>query len=159
MLRLFSLLSLIMKKILIHIQGQCLQLLDGDKVIHYYDISSALNGTGSEEGSYKTPLGAFLIDEKHGFKAPRGTIFKARKTAGIWSGEKEDGDLILSRILWLKGLDESNTNTKQRYIYIHGTNHEDKIGVPHSCGCIRMKNTDVIHLYDIVSLGTRVEIR
>ena len=117
------------------------------------------NGTGSEEGSHKTPLGRFLINEKHGYKAPVGTIFKGRRPSGIWLREEDEGDLILSRILWLTGQDDENANTKQRYIYIHGTNHEDKIGAPHSCGCIRMKNQDVVKLYDQVGLGTAVEIR
>ena len=148
-----------MKKILITIHDQRLQLLEGEEVVESFSISSARNGTGSEEGSYKTPLGRFLIDEKHGYKAPAGTIFRGRRPSGSWNGERNDEDLILSRILWLTGQDEGNANTKQRYIYIHGTNHENKIGTPHSCGCIRMRNQDIVSLYDKVGLSTPVEIR
>ena len=67
-------------------------------------------------------------------------------------------DMVLSRILWLEGLDEQNANTKERYIYIHGTNDEESIGEPVSIGCVRMKNADVVALYNQVGVGTEVEI-
>lgn len=123
-----------------------------------YSISSAANGIGNEEGSHCTPVGNFIIAEKHGIHAPLHTIFKARKPMGVWDQQTTGHDLILSRILWLEGADPDNLNTKQRYIYIHGTNHEDLIGAPHSCGCIRMKNEEVVDLYEVVEIGTPVKI-
>ena len=143
----------------ISIPEQQLNLLDSEgSIIHYYPISSASNGTGFVEDSLCTPTGNFTIDEKHGYKAPIYTQFKSRQPCGKWGGEASTSDLILSRILWLKGVDPENANTKQRYIYIHGTNHEESIGSPQSCGCIRMKNSDVIELYASVSIGTKVTI-
>ena len=147
-----------MKHIHISIEQQTLQLNDDHTLINEYIISSAKNGIGSTEGSYCTPIGKFFVDEKHGYNAPPYTIFKSRQPQEIWDKTQNDGDLILSRILWLQGSSTDNANTKQRYIYIHGTNHEDLLGTPHSCGCIRMANKDVIELYEQVSIGTSVTI-
>lgn len=144
----------------VSIAAQTLRLLENGEEVKSYPISSAKNGIGSEEGSFKTPTGNFTICEKHGHNAPIQTIFKGRKPVGIWhSCETCDDDLVTSRILWLDGTDEHNANTKERYIYIHGTNHEDKIGTPQSCGCIRMTNQHVIDLFEIVEEGTPVSIR
>jgi len=142
----------------ISVAKQTLQLKRGDKIVNEYIISTAANGIGSEEGSYCTPIGNFIICEKHGFNAPSNTIFKSRKPEGVWQGEPDCGDLVLSRILWLQGIDSHNLNSKQRYIYIHGTNHEDLLGSPHSCGCVRMRNSEVIELYNKVPIYTRVHI-
>lgn len=92
-----------------------------------------------------------------GDNAPCGTIFKGRvPVAGsLVSGD----DLITSRILWLDGLEKENANTKERYIYIHGTNQESLIGQPASHGCIRMRNEDILRLFDLVTVDTSVEIR
>jgi lipoprotein-anchoring transpeptidase ErfK/SrfK len=147
-----------MKHITISIAQQTLSLFEKNERIAHFPISSAAKGVGFEEGSNKTPLGQFKIDEKHGFEAPIYTIFKSRQAKGIWQGELDQGDLILTRILWLSGTEEKNANTKQRFIYIHGTNQEALIGSPQSCGCIRMKNEDVLKLYSLVGLGTRVTI-
>lgn len=149
-----------MKRLSISISTQLLSLYDDDELIKTYPISSAKNGIGSEEGSYKTPIGHFIIDEKHGHRSPLHTIFKSRKPHGVWNNNDiSKDDLVLTRILWLAGLDQSNLNTKQRYIYIHGTNHEDLIGTPQSCGCIRMKNTDVVELFELCDVGTKVFIQ
>ena len=86
-------------------------------------------------------------------------IFKARVPVGEWSpAHKTDDDLILARILWLEGAEPRNANTKDRYIYIHGTNGEEKIGQLASHGCIRLRNADVVELYDLVDVGTTVWI-
>lgn len=149
-----------MRSILITIRDQSLALLDGEHEIARYSISSAKNGLGTSEGSYKTPLGHFIVSEKHGEDAPIYTIFKGRKAVGEWEPEQRcEDDLVTSRILWLDGTDRLNSNTKLRYIYIHGTNHEDKLGAPHSCGCIRMKNEDIIELFDNVTENTPVRIQ
>lgn len=145
----------------ISIERQVLYLEKYGSILRSFPVSTASAGTGTEPMSYKTPLGNFRVAEKVGEGCPEGTIFRSRTPAGIWSkedlGEQED-DLITSRILWLDGLDEENRNTKDRFIYIHGTNHEEEIGSPASCGCIRMLNADIIEIFDAVEEGTHVII-
>ncbi len=131
---------------------------DGEK-LRSYPISTSRFGIGTEEGSMKTPLGNFRIAEKIGDSAAPGTIFKARVALGPDDPLPETEDLITSRILWLDGMDEENGNTRERFIYIHGTKHEDEIGMPASHGCIRMRNDDVIELFELVDETTQVVIR
>src|SRR5882724_10238147 len=131
---------------------------DGEK-LRSFRISTSRFGIGTEEGSLKTPLGNFRIAEKIGDNAPPGTIFKARVALGPDDPPPDTEDFITSRILWLDGLDEHNANTRDRFIYIHGTKHESKIGSPASCGCIRMRNADVVELFDLVDETTEVVIR
>lgn len=142
----------------ISISSQDLKLYQGDELVMCYLISTAANGVGFEDGSYCTPTGNFEIREKIGDGEVKQTIFKARKPVGVWSGEPCDDDLVLTRIIRLHGLDANNSNTMERYIYIHGTNHEDLLGCPASCGCVRMRNDDVIDLFDRVKIGNRVKI-
>lgn len=124
-----------------------------------YQISSSRFGVGYEVDSYKTPLGNFEIKRKIGDGEPLGTIFKGRSVCGIHDFDnKIDEDLILTRILWLNGLDNQNSNTFDRYIYIHGTNHEKDLGRPSSMGCIRMSNRDVLEVYDLLTIGSKVLI-
>ncbi|MFI3244810.1 MAG: L,D-transpeptidase [Akkermansia sp.] len=125
-----------------------------------YPISSGKAGTGSEEGSGKTPLGRFRIASKHGSNAPSNTIFVGRLPIGLYPDELPAGakEGILARILTLDGLDASNANTMARYIYIHGTSDEAHIGQPASLGCIRMRPPDIIELYDQLALGDEVSI-
>jgi lipoprotein-anchoring transpeptidase ErfK/SrfK len=142
----------------ISITDQRLRLMDGGGCVVEYIISSAANGVGVEEGSFCTPTGRFVIAEKIGEGEPIGTIFKGRKPVGVWKGEVCSDDLVLTRILWLDGLDPENANTKERYIYIHGTNQEERLGEPASCGCIRMGNAEIVDLFDRVNVGTEVTI-
>src|SRR5207244_4184147 len=145
-------------KIDISIRDQQLTLTrDGEKV-RSYPISSSRFGIGTEEGSMKTPLGNFRIAEKIGHDAAPGTIFKARVALGPDDPLPETEDFVTTRILWLGGLDQENANTRDRFIYIHGTKHEDKIGIPDSHGCVRMRNTDVAELFTLVNEGTHVLI-
>jgi L,D-transpeptidase YbiS len=146
-------------KIDISIRRQRLALKRGRKTLRTYPISTSRFGVGFEEGSLKTPLGRFRITEKIGQGAPAGTIFKARVPLQPGDPLPETEDFITSRILWLEGLDKDNANTRDRYIYIHGTKHEDRLGAPDSHGCIRMRNADVIELFDFVEEGTPVVIR
>jgi lipoprotein-anchoring transpeptidase ErfK/SrfK len=146
-------------KIDISIREQLLRLKRDDETLRTYPISSSRFGLGSEEGSMKTPLGEFRVAEKIGHEAAPGTIFKARVALGPDDPLPDTEDFITSRILWLEGLDEDNANTRDRFIYIHGTKHEDKIGQPDSHGCIRMRNDDVIELFDLVDETTPVVIR
>ena len=146
-------------KILIRGSEQILHLLRGRTSVAAFPVSTSRFGFGSEGGSQKTPTGRFRICEKIGAEMPANTVFKGRQPLTEecvnWLFEP---DLITSRILWLEGLDPSNANTRDRYIYIHGTNQEHLIGEPASHGCVRMRNADVIKLFDLVRTGTEVEI-
>jgi lipoprotein-anchoring transpeptidase ErfK/SrfK len=146
-------------KIDVSIGDQRLTLTRDGEVLRSYPISSSRFGLGTEEGSMKTPLGNFRIAEKIGYDAEPGTIFKARVALGPDDSLPETEDLITSRILWLDGMDEENANTRERFIYIHGTKHEDKIGTPASHGCVRMRNADVVELFELVDETTQVVIR
>jgi len=128
-----------------------------------YPISSAKNGIGEDEGSYCTPVGKFKIAEKIGDNLEVGSVLVARVPTGeIFSKElfnkNPDRDWILTRILWLEGVEAHNSNTKDRYIYIHGSPDETPMGIPGSKGCIRMHNRDVISLFDHVQIGEDVVI-
>src|SRR5437667_2606772 len=122
-------------------------------------VWSSRFGLGTEPGSNKTPLGKFRISDKIGADAPPGTIFVGRVPLGPNHELPATEDLVLSRILWLDGFERANANTRDRFIYIHGTKHEDKIGQPNSHGCIRMRNADVIELFELVDVGTPVTIK
>ncbi len=142
----------------ISVREQRLDLMEGESVLASYPVSTSRFGLGSEEGSMKTPLGRFRIGEKIGDEFPSGTIFRDRLPLGPAGPPPPTDDHILSRILWLDGIEEHNANTRDRFIYIHGTNHEDEIGQPASHGCIRMKNADLIALFERVPLGAEVVI-
>ena len=146
------------KTLHISVRDQRLTVKAGDQPIRSYPISTSRFGLGSEEGSMKTPIGHFRIGQKIGDKALTGTIFKNREPIDETDNPLPDDDLVMSRILWLDGLEEHNANTRDRYIYIHGTNHEHKIGEPASHGCIRMTNADIIELFDLVDERTPVVI-
>lgn len=148
-----------MKRIAVSVSAQQLFVFDDDRLLARFAVSTAAKGMGCEEGSLRTPTGRFRISEKIGEGEPLGTIFKARVACGVWNGdEKPEDDLILTRILRLEGVDPWNLNTMDRYIYIHGTNHESSIGSPASHGCVRMANRDMMALYEMVECGDRVEI-
>ena len=142
----------------VHIPSQTLDLLDGDALVRRYVISTSQHGLGSEPGSNRTPTGRFRIAEKHGDGAEPGMIFVSRQPTGECGGEDDEKDHVQTRILCLDGLDAENANTFSRYIYIHGTNAESRLGTPASEGCVRMGNDDVIDLYDRVAVGTEVVI-
>ena len=146
-------------KIQISVRDQRLTLKNGRKEIAVYPISTSRFGLGSKEGSFKTPTGKFRIGEKIGDAMPAGTVFKSRKPVKPTKKMLREDDLVMARILWLDGLEPRNANTYDRYVYIHGTNHEEEIGTAASHGCVRMKNDDVIELFDRVAVGTPVEIK
>ncbi|MCU0725147.1 MAG: L,D-transpeptidase [Planctomycetes bacterium] len=145
-------------EIRIVVSEQRLHLLRDDRVIRSWPVSTAAAGTGFEPGSGKTPLGRLVVGEKIGAGAVPGTVFRDRLPTGRIGQGEDPEDLIQSRILWLFGLDPENANTRERYIYIHGTNREESIGRPVSRGCIRMRNADVIELHDFVDVGTPVRV-
>lgn len=128
-------------------------------LIREYSVSTSKFGTGDEKGSNRTPLGNFRIARKIGDDAPAGAVFKSRKPTGEVLPPNAPGrDPIVTRILWLKGLEDGNANAYKRYIYIHGTPEESTIGTPASYGCVRMKSPDIIDLFNIVGNGARVRI-
>ncbi|MDQ2868222.1 MAG: L,D-transpeptidase [Verrucomicrobiota bacterium] len=142
----------------ISIPQQELKLRTGRKIIRRYPISTSRFGTGAGPGSFRTPLGEFRVSDKIGAGASADTIFVGRSPLKSGDPLPATDDLIMARILWLDGLEAANANTRDRYIYIHGTRHEDKIGAPASHGCIRMRNADVIELFDLVPENTTVTI-
>ena len=131
----------------------------GRKKVATYPVSTSRFGLGSQEGSMKTPTGRFRIAEKIGAQMPLGTVFKSRRPVKATKKALREEDLIMTRILWLEGLDRGNANTHDRFIYIHGTNHEEQIGEPASHGCVRMRNADLLELFELVEIGTPVVIR
>ncbi|MDQ2919065.1 MAG: L,D-transpeptidase [Verrucomicrobiota bacterium] len=146
------------KSISISIPKQQLNLKNGRATVRTFLISSSRFGVGSKEGSLKTPVGKFRIAEKIGAGLPHDIAFKSRRPLRATKEMLRADDLIMSRILWLDGLERRNANSHERYIYIHGTNHEETIGRPDSHGCIRMKNAEVAELFEMVEVGTSVVI-
>ena len=143
----------------VSIKDQRLRVFDANVEHREYIISTSKYGIGNGIDSNKTPVGHFEIKEKIGDGEKYGTIFKGRCVVGLFDfSESSDEDLILSRILWLTGMDPENANTYDRYIYIHGTSEEGRLGSPASHGCIRMRNKEVIDLYNKVAIGTLVLI-
>ena len=158
-----------MPSIRIDIPSQSLELLDDlGKIVKRYPISSGEKGLGEKNGSYCTPRGKHIVRAKIGAGQPANAVFIGRRPTGeIYSPELgaqyPERDWILTRILWLSGCEPGfnrlgDVDTMRRYIYIHGTPDEVAIGKPGSHGCIRMRNADVIDLFDRVPAGTPVEI-
>ncbi|MDX8382533.1 MAG: L,D-transpeptidase [Ghiorsea sp.] len=134
-------------------------------VVCAYPVSTARKGAGNQQGSWQTPLGKHRIDAKIGENMPKFTAFVGRMPVATFhpSIKAQRQDWILSRILWLSGMQtginrRGKVDSRQRYIYIHGTNEEENMGSPASHGCIRMTNDDVIHLFAHVRLGESVVI-
>ncbi|MDP3776024.1 L,D-transpeptidase [Methylotenera sp.] len=153
----------------ISILQQKLTLLDeSGKVKAQYAISSAANGVGCEKNSGCTPLGAHIIRAKIGDQQPLNTVFVGRRPTGeictpALMAEFPERDWILTRILWLSGNELGknrlgNVDTMQRYIYIHGTPDSVAVGSPDSHGCIRMRNADIVELFNMAPVGTSVMI-
>lgn len=145
--------------ILISVPEQRMALLRDGKPIAFYPVSTSKFGLGSEPGSYRTPTGEFRVRKKIGDNLPPGAVLKSRIPTGeILPPNAPGRDPIVSRILWLDGLEPHNRNAFERFIYIHGTPEERTLGTPASYGCIRMSSRDVIHLYENVGTGARVRI-
>ncbi len=152
----------------IHLPGQWLELVHGDGRVTRYAVSTAANGPGEEEGSGCTPRGRHYVRARVGAGRPPGTVFVGRRPTGeIFSPElahaHPERDWILTRILWLCGREPGRNRLGKvdsfwRYIYIHGTPDGEPMGEPRSHGCIRMRNADVLELFDQVPPGTAVDI-
>jgi lipoprotein-anchoring transpeptidase ErfK/SrfK len=140
-------------------RDQKMALLDKNNLLAVYPVSTSKFGLGDWPGSRFTPLGQLQIAEKIGGNAPPGAVFKDRRRTGEIVRTNSPGrDPIVTRILWLRGLEAQNARAFSRDIYIHGTPEEWKIGSPASYGCIRMRSGDIIHLFDIVGVGAAVTI-
>ena len=154
--------------VLVDSESQCLFLVNETTLIYKYVISTSKFGLGCEQDSFKTPLGAHIIAQKIGDGQKINEIFVGRVATGnigevIYEKKSSDLDLILTRILWLQGLEEKHNcgvgvDSFQRYIYIHGTHEEGLLGIPASHGCVRMSNSDVIKLFNEVEEQTFVYI-
>lgn len=156
-------------RIEIDVPAQVLTLLDdAGKVVRSYPVSTAANGLGEQTGSNCTPRGRHIVRAKIGAGQPMRAVFRGRRPTGeIWSPElhaKFPGrDWMLTRLLWLSGTERGrnrlgNVDTMRRYIYIHGSADLAPVGVPGSHGCVRMRNEDVVELFDLVPPYTEVEI-
>jgi lipoprotein-anchoring transpeptidase ErfK/SrfK len=147
-------------KIRVSVPAQRLWLLDAatGRPLRSWPVSTGAAGTGSESGSLRTPLGRHAVCAKIGAGFPSGQIFRARRPVADPCDPRSPDDLVATRILWLDGQEPHNRNTRERYIYIHGTNREADIGRPASHGCVRMRNADIIALFDLVPEGCEVEI-
>lgn len=153
----------------ISLTHQTLELLDQAPGLRKtYPVSTSAKGAGEQQGSYQTPRGKHIVRAKIGVGTPVYSIFSGRRPTGeIWTPELgaqfPDRDWILTRILWLSGCQPGfnrlgEVDTMRRYIYIHGTGDNAPMGIPMSHGCIRMRNTDILELFDLVPPYTSVEI-
>jgi len=156
-------------KIEIDAAKQELRLLDGKRVVKRYAVSTATRGLGEKNGSLCTPRGRHIVRAKIGAGQPVGTVFVRRRPTGeVWSRELHERypgrDWILTRILWLSGCEPGrnrlgDVDTMRRYIYIHGSHDLAEMGKPGSIGCVRMRSSDIVELFDLVPPYTPVEIR
>jgi len=154
--------------LLVSIENQKMYHIKEDSIVKKYIISSSEYGTGCLEGSKKTPLGLHKVKEKYGAKTPIngrmiGRVFYGEIATIYKDKQKSKTDDITSRIFWLEGLEKGKNkgegiDSYKRYIYIHGTSEEGRLGTPASHGCIRMKNNEVIDLYKTIAIGTLVLI-
>jgi lipoprotein-anchoring transpeptidase ErfK/SrfK len=144
---------------IVSVPDQALALVDRGKLIARYSISTSKFGTGDSSASYRTPLGTLFVSAKIGDRLPPGTVIKNRIPTGeIVAVDAPGRDPIVSRVIWLRGMEVRNQKARDRCIYIHGTPEERRIGKPASFGCIRMRSRDIIDLYDRVHIGTHVLI-
>lgn len=146
-------------EIVVSVKDQRLGLYSDGVLQRQYAISTSKFGLGDQLGSYKTPLGKHEVIAKIGHGLPTGAVLKSRS----WNGEvlkpnAPGRDPIVSRILWLRGMETDNSNAMKRFIYIHGTTEEGRLGKPASFGCIRMGMRDVVDLFNDVNIGAKVEI-
>jgi lipoprotein-anchoring transpeptidase ErfK/SrfK len=144
---------------IVSVPDQMLALVDRGKLIAQYPISTSKFGTGDSSASYRTPLGKLFVSAKIGDRLPPGAVIKNRIATGeIVAVDAPGRDPIVSRVIWLRGMEAQNQKARDRCIYIHGTPEERQIGKPASFGCIRMRSRDIIDLYDRVHIGTHVLI-
>ena len=156
------------KRIDIDLSRQSLRLFEGRRLLREYKVSTAEKGAGEQSGSYQTPRGRHKVRAMIGRGAPNGTVFVSRRSTGevytpALRARYPERDWILTRILWLSGLEPGrnrlrNVDTMRRYIYLHGTPEETRLGKPGSHGCVRMANRDIVELFELVEPGIEVDI-
>ena len=153
--------------LVVRLETQTMQLYRSGQLVRSFVISTSKRPPSNVKDSLGTPRGLHTIAERIGGGQPPGMVFKARVSTGKHFSELPDADqhpnLITSRILWLRGLEPAvnaggNVDTHERYIYIHGTNHENRLGTPQSAGCVLMSNRDIVELYEEVRAGDLVWI-
>ena len=143
----------------VSVPDQTLALINDGMVVARYRVSTSKFGLGDGTGTYATPLGTMAVASKIGGNAPLGAVFKNRRPTGeVLKPNAPGRDPIVSRILWLRGLEKQNARAYSRNIYIHGTPEERLIGRPASYGCIRMRSQDIAQLFNAVPVGTRIDI-
>lgn len=146
-------------EMIVSVPDQTLALLERGKLISQFAVSTSKFGVGDSVGSYRTPLGTLFVSGKFGDHLPAGGAIKSRIPTGELIAVNAPGrDAIVSRVIWLRGLETQNGAAHERCIYIHGTPEERRIGKPASYGCIRMRSRDVIALYDRVHIGTHITV-
>jgi len=146
-------------KMIVSVKDQRMLLVTDGQPVRTYRVSTSKFGLGDQPASHRTPLGRMEVARKIGGGQPRGAVFKSRKPTGeVLKPDAPGRDPIVSRILWLRGLEPHNKNAFPRYIYIHGTPERRNLGRPASFGCIRMCCKDVIDLYNRVGYGAEVYI-
>jgi lipoprotein-anchoring transpeptidase ErfK/SrfK len=146
-------------EMIVSVPDQQLALIDRGKLISKYPISTSKFGLGDGNGSYRTPLGILFVSAKFGDHLPAGAVIRNRTSTGEIVNPNAPGrDAIVSRVIWLRGMEQQNHSARDRCIYIHGTPEERRIGMPASFGCIRMRSRDVIALYDLAHIGMHVTI-
>jgi lipoprotein-anchoring transpeptidase ErfK/SrfK len=145
--------------IFISAHDQKLAVVEKGEVVAKYPISTSKYGLGDSQGSYKTPLGNLWVSNKIGDNLPLGAVIRHRSATGEVLAPNAPGrDPIVTRVIWLSGLEAQNKNAYGRCIYIHGTPEERNLGKPSSYGCIRMRSKDVVDVYKLVRVGTRITI-
>jgi lipoprotein-anchoring transpeptidase ErfK/SrfK len=146
-------------EMIISVPDQQLAVIDRGKLICKYPISTSKFGLGDGNGSYRTPLGVLFVSAKFGDHLPAGAVIKNRAPTGEIVNPNAPGrDAIVSRVIWLRGMEQQNRSARDRCIYIHGTPEERLLGRPASFGCIRLRSRDVIALYDLAHIGMHVTI-
>lgn len=146
-------------KMIVSVRDQKMLLVRDGKPVRAYKVSTSKFGIGDRPGSNCTPLGRMAVAKKIGENATPGTVFKSRRPTGeVLKPNAPGRDPIVSRILWLTGTESCNRNAYRRYIYIHGTPEEGRLGTPASYGCIRMGHKDVVDLYDRIGSGAEVQV-
>ncbi|MBI5611739.1 MAG: L,D-transpeptidase [Gammaproteobacteria bacterium] len=156
-------------RMVVHVPNQTLTLFDSDgRVLMETRVATARNGIGERNGSECTPCGRHIVRAKIGAGQPLNAVFVSRRPTGeIYRPELRtahpDRDWILTRILWLSGTEPGRnrlgeTDTMRRFIYIHGCPDDDPMGVPSSRGCVKMRNRDIVALFDLIEPGTPVDI-
>jgi lipoprotein-anchoring transpeptidase ErfK/SrfK len=146
-------------RILVSVADQSLALYQKERLLGRYPVSTSRFGLGDQPGSRATPLGRLEVAKMIGAGAPLGAVFKSRRQTGeVLRPDAPGRDPIVTRIIWLKGLEPQNRHAFARCIYIHGTPEERNVGHPASFGCVRMKSVDMLRVFDAVGVGATVDI-